>query len=471
VATRADAGPAAAGSRDGLCYQQSDGCVACVIPGRPAPPILEAEHSRPTICDPHQPDNCVEFCTVLAPDCALPWVSGVPECVFDSEAAFIRARFEREGAGRPEMTFAGRVVDEAGRRVEGAQVRVWVSWLNRRTDVLDAVTGKDGGFRVKLRSGPWTYVLRISHPGLASQIVDRVAPDRPERGAAVNAGPRVFRLLPESFVRGRVTDAGTAAPVAGAVVQAFLTADEPIETSETTAGDDGSFALGRLEARRYVLRISKFGWRVTLKNQVTAPAARLSVKLERATVIKGVVHDVDGDPAPNVIVAAVLSTGPGTPGILVTWPTDSDGRFGWELGAGTYYLWARRRDMLVYPPEKIELARGHEAEVALSLNHKAARISGEVRASDDGRLGADSRVVLLNHSPLAFPRPAVGEIGRDGAFLLSGVLPGRYEISVREGVRVLDVVQGPREVEVPIEPGSTVALHEPVLVRRPPLSE
>jgi carboxypeptidase family protein len=463
VAARLDAGAPASAPHDGLCYQQSDGCVECVTPGRPPPPLIEAAQSRPTVCDPKEPESCVEFCTVLAPGCALPWLEG--KCVFDSEAAFIRAWYQRESADRPEMIFSGRVVDQAGHRVEGALVQVWISWRSRLTDVVDEVSGRDGGFRARLRGGPWKYVLRISHPGMASEIADRVLPERPDR--TWQAGPpRLFRLVPEHFVRGRVTDSTTGAPVAGALAQALHTADDPIATSETRAGEDGTFSLGGLEPRRYLLRISKFGWRVTLKNPINAPAARVSVKLDRATVIKGVVRDADGEAARDVIVAAVLSAGPGTPGILYTLASDSEGRFAWELGAGTYYFWARRGEMMVYPPVKIELARGHEAEVALALNHRAARISGQVRAGDNYRLGAEGRVVLLSHSPLAFPRPAVGEIGRDGSFLITGVLPGRYELSVRDGVRVLGVVQGPRDVEAPIEPGSAVALREPVVVRR-----
>jgi hypothetical protein len=59
----------------------------------------------------------------------------------------------------------------------------------------------------------------------------------------------------------------------------------------------------------------------------------------------------------------------------------------------------------------------------------------------------------------------VGALDQDGHFLAAGVLPGRYELSVREGTRTLTIAQGPRDVEVPIDPDTTVALPEPVVVR------
>jgi hypothetical protein len=59
----------------------------------------------------------------------------------------------------------------------------------------------------------------------------------------------------------------------------------------------------------------------------------------------------------------------------------------------------------------------------------------------------------------------VGALDQDGRFLVAGVLPGRYELSVREGTRTLTIAEGPRDVEVPIDPDTTVALKEPVVVR------
>jgi hypothetical protein len=449
-------------SKDVLCLQQSYGCVSCV--GRDTEsPFLEAEQSRPLRCDPQKPDNCVEFCTALAPDCALDWVTWVKGCVFDSELKFRRALFNRDAADHPELMFSGRVTDETGRRVEGAAIQVWLSWRNQLTLLGEETSGHDGGFRVHMRTGPWSYALRISYPGLASDIADRLTPEKPERAAQ----PRVFRLTAEHTIRGRIVDAANGAPVSGATVVAVRTPEEALQTSEARTGEDGAFVLGGLEARRYFLRVSSFGWRpATLKNAITAPAARVAIKLERTNVIRGIVRDANGEPVDKAVVAAVFSGVPGAPTLPYTWTTEADGRFAEDrFTAGTGYLWARRGDMFVYPPEKVELTQSQEVEVTLSLRHKGARISGKVRAADGYALGPESRALLLSRSPLAFPRAAVGEIGPGGNFVISGVLPGRYELSIRDGSRPLGIVAGPRDVEVPIEPDSTVTLPEPVVVR------
>ena len=125
-------------------------------------------------------------------------------------------------------------------------------------------------------------------------------------------------------------------------------------------GDDGSFILGGLEPHRYFLRITKFGWRpLVMKGVQAGSGVRLPIKLMRATVIRGVVRDKDGEPEANATVAAVLSDVPGIPTTPIFWSSDNTGAFAQDRFApGTYYLWARKGDMLAYPPEKIELADG-----------------------------------------------------------------------------------------------------------------
>jgi hypothetical protein len=453
--------------RDVLCVEQPEGCLYCSARESPATGFQDGDQSRPTRCDPKDADDCVEFCTALAPDCALPW-SSQPRCVLGSELEFRRAVFGRDTADRPEIPFVGRVVDENGKRIEGVRVDVFVSRGTEMTALAQEATGKDGTFRLRLRVGPWSYSLRFSRSGLANEITERMPADK----LATIAGNQVrtFRMGPEYVIKGRVVDSTPAAlPVAGAVVSALRALEEGIPSSTAETGEDGGFVLGGLEGRRYFLNISKFGWRTQIVKGVQAGAGgRQSVKLTRATVIRGMVRDKEGEPEPDATVAAVLSDVPGVPTTPIFWATDSTGAFAQDRFApGTYYLWARKGDRLAYPPEKIELPDGGEVEVTLSLVQKGARVIGRVVAQPGYRILPGARALLLSRSsPLAFPRPAVAPLdGRSGEFEFSGILPGRYEISVRDGAKTLAIVAGPREIEVPIDADVSIRLKEDITVR------
>jgi protocatechuate 3,4-dioxygenase beta subunit len=430
-------------------------------------PFLEADQSRPTTCHPKDQDNCVEFCTTVAPECALPW-SPKPHCVLETELEFQRAVFSRDTADRPEVAVMGRLVDESGRRIEGAHIDVWVSRGSQQTVLAQEASAKDGTFRLRLRSGPWTYSLRFSRPGFASEIVERLPAEK--LAPMVGNQPRAFRLSPENTIKGRVVDSSpNGLPVADVDVSAARASEGGIESSSARTGPDGSFVLGGLEARRYFLRIARFGWRPQVVRGVQAgPTARITVKLARATVIRGIVSDKDGDPEPNATVAAVLSELPGIPTTPIFWTTDNSGAFAQDRFApGTYYLWARKGEMLAYPPEKIEIEEGTDVEVPLVLKQKGSRVTGQVVAPLGSPISPDAHAVLIaRSSPLAFPRPAVADLNDDdGRFTFTGVLPGRYELSIRDGTKPLAIVAGPREVEIPIDADVMVPLKEPIVVR------
>lgn len=123
--------------------------------------------------------------------------------------------------------------------------------------------------------------------------------------------------------------------------------------------------------------------------------------------------------------------------------------------------------MLAYPPEKIELTDGGDIEVTLSLMQKGARVTGQVRPVPGFHLSSEARALLISRSsPLAFPRSAVADLDdNDGTFTFSGILPGRYEISIRDGSRTLAVTAGPSEVEIPIDADVTVPLKQAITVR------
>jgi len=452
--TAPNAATAPADGRDVRCVERPEGCIWCEGRG-PTPPLVDPDALPTSLCDPKDPGDCVDFCSRLAPECAVPWRTA-PSCLLPSEQEFRRELFRRDTADRPEAFVQGRVSDEAGRRVDGAKIRVWF----QGTAILDEVSGKDGTFRLKLRAGAWSYTMRVSHPGLATEIAEV----RIDRGGTIS---RAFRLAPENVIRGRVTDV-KGAPVGGVAVHALRNPDDPVNSGEAQTADDGTFALGGLDAKRYYLRASKFGWLPeTLKSAVAAPAARVSFRLVRTGVIKGRVIDEDGEGQPNATVVALLSGGLGVMGSPVIWTVDSGGEFAQDrFQPGTYYLWGRHAEMLVYPPEKIEITDDElEAEIELKLAHRGARLRGQIVTRGGGPLEPEARAVLFGRSPLALPRKAIGEIDRDGKFVVTGLLPGRYEISVRVGARVMPISSGPRDVEVPIEPGATVDLPATIVVR------
>jgi hypothetical protein len=462
----ADAGASASARPDLVCREQPDGCFYCA--GRDLEPLpLEDDQSRPTVCNPKDEEDCIEFCSNVTADCALPWAAA-PRCVAASDEEFQQALFLRQAADRPEVLFAGRVVDEAGHRIEGARVKTWVIRGASPTALADEATGKDGLFRLKLRAGPWSYALRVSHPGFASELVGRLVLDRIEKGG-VPAAPRTFRLGPELSVRGRVADATTGAAVPGAGVRAFLAGEAALPAAEASTGEDGTFSLGGLSARRYVLDVTKFGWRPSrTRVPVTPPAPKVTLKIVHASVINLLVVDAAGEAEPSATVAAVLAAGAGAATVKFNWSTDGEGRYRQVATPGTYYLWARRGEMLAYPPVKLELADGQEApELKLTLAHKGAHVTGRLALGDGVAKDLGTRVVLVGRSPLAYPKNAVAEVDRNQGFTITGVLPGRYELSVRSAAtdRPMRIVSGPREVEVPVEPGTTVALEEPIQVR------
>ena len=436
------------------CVERPEGCVWCEGRG-PMPPLVDPDSIPPSLCDPKDPGECVDFCSRLTPECAVPWRT-VPSCLLPSEQEFRREIFRRDTADRPEALVQGRVTDEAGRRIDGAKVRVWF----QGTAILDEVSGKDGSYRLHLRAGPWTYSVRVSHTGLATEIAD-LRIDR--AGTTV----RNFRLAQETFIRGRVTGS-KGDPIPGVAIQAVRSPDDLVDAGVAQSGDDGSFVISGIDNKRYFLRASKFGWLPEmLKWGVTAPATRVAFKLVRTGVIEGRVVDGDGEGQGSATVVALPSAGLGNAGSPIIWTVDVDGKFAQDrFEPGTYYLWARHGEMLVFPPEKIEISDSNlDAKIELRLGHRGARARGHIVTRGGAPLDPDTRAVLFGLSPLALPRKAVGEIEKDGAFAVGALLPGRYEISVRVGARVLPIISGPREVEIPIEPGATVDLPETIIVR------
>ena len=256
--------------RDVRCVERPEGCVWCEGRG-PTPPLVEPDAVPASLCDPEGPGNCVDFCTRLAPECAVAWRT-VPSCLLPSEQEFRRELFRRDTADRPEALVQGRVTDEAGRRIEGAKIRVWF----QGTAIAEEVSGKDGSFRLRLRTGPWTYSVRVSRAG---------AGDRDRRPAHREAGDDRAQLPArprEHHPRARGQRKGE--PIAGATVHAVRNAgrsgrlrrgaERPRTARSRSAGST---------RKRYFLRASKFGWLPETSNgRSPRPAKRRRASSSRA---------------------------------------------------------------------------------------------------------------------------------------------------------------------------------------------
>lgn len=461
-----------AGARDeqAYCFREASGCMACVG----ADPAPRDDVLRPLVCDPVAPKTCVEFCSDFTPRCALPWSRAERDCVFPSALSFRRALYQRDARARhAAVPLTGAVTDNTGAPIPDALVQLWFERDSIVTLLEDLHTGGQGGFRVVLWDGPWRYFLRFGHPGYATEVVGLPALERarPPAGAPTpTPAPLAIHLPPAETLRGHVIDGATGAAIAGATVQAMRGPEDPLDLAQAITDADGGFAFTALARGTYVLWATKFGWRPLLAPvAASAPGAGVRVALVAASVVNGIVLEADGLPAAGATVAASLS-GPSGGAPAIFWTAEADGTFAEDdFAPGTYYVWARRHDRYVFPPERVEVAApGHPVSVRLVLGHRGARVSGRMTATRPGtKLPPTIRVTLVSRSPLAYPGPLVARPDAEGRFTFVGLLPGRYDLGARAGDRVLPVVSGPRDVEVPIEAGSAMSLSSAVVVLAP----
>ena len=189
------------------------------------------------------------------------------------------------------------------------------------------------------------------------------------------------------------------------------------------------------------------------------------MELSHRTVIRGMVHNADGKPEPNATVAAVLSDVPGAPTLPIFWTTDSEGSFAQDhFAPGTYYC-GRAGGLLAYPPEKIELVEKGDVAVELRLDHKGARVTGQVIPRPGYHLASDARALFwVARACWAPPDRRWVRSTKTGTFLWLACCRGATS-SACERARGPHRREGPRDVEVPIDPDTTVALPEPVVVR------
>jgi hypothetical protein len=338
------------------------------------------------------------------------------------------------------LSFSGRVVDERGRPLEGAQVR-----LTPRVEVVTASgssmssgqprmtqTGKDGTFRFdELERGSASLTVTAS---------DRVAVmEELSISAADQLEGREIVLLAGTKVTGMVrTVEGTA------VAEARVS----LGWSGAATDANGRFELAGVPLGWSELVVGAEGFRTHRREVEIAAEATLEVELEPGLRVAGRVVDGAGEPLVGVDVRPEFTVARYQARAV---QTDASGAFvlaGLEPGE-LRFLVENRASMARFQTEPMQLEtslEGHEIVVPV-----AGRLEGQVIGADLGDLATANVVAISQSGTESSPSFGIGAVDFEGRWSVPGVMPGLWTVYVS----LVDGRRGSAELELAV--GQTIA--------------
>ncbi len=352
---------------------------------------------------------------------------------------------------RAGLTASGRVVDEKGQPVTGAEVRV-----ARNEDrggrrpfrgpgaqsTPDAVSGNDGTFALGgLEEGD--YRATASHEGYAQATVPSVH--------VAAKGPTVWSpimLSRGAAIAGVVKDEQGHA-IAGALVELFAEGQEP---STAATDGEGGFRIASLASGRSGMVAVSAGGFAPARRSATAPSENLLIVLNKTGEIRGRVVDAGtGNPVADFTLGRTFAPGgrgrgfgPGAGGgpagsAAVAFHSE-DGSF--DLVDVPPGSWTMHVTAAGYRPTDISGVDVGEGEVkeGVTLSLKQGRtLAGRVQDSTTGapvpnatvsaaQTGTPAAPGLFPGTPGAGPAPAVTDA--NGQFTLDGLPDGKVTVAV-----------------------------------------
>lgn len=325
-------------------------------------------------------------------------------------------------AGAPPATFRlssrGAVPIEArgldGKPMPGALVR-WRSWPV-------GVTGPDGRLTVVLPAGSEPLVIEARN-GAQGRIT---APGGPREGGAV-----VVRLEPPRVVAGKVVDAASKRPIPGALVWS----GRPPAVSPVRTGPDGSF---RLEipggGAGSSIEAAAPGYLAARPHSLSKAAGPVTLTLDPAAAISGIVVDSSGRPVAGVLVRPRPEARRSPAGSAQS-STRPDGRFRLTglLPRGTYEIEASRKGIVRASTTARTPAPGQPSPEVRIVLPDGKTAFGRVE-DEEGRPVAGAALTLRPEvrvdwsEPVPEPFEAVSD--QAGRFEFRSLAPGPYGLRV-----------------------------------------
>jgi hypothetical protein len=305
----------------------------------------------------------------------------------------------------------------------------------------------------------------------------------PPRGQARATPVRDDAPRGTAVIRGQIVAADTGAPIRRAQVR--ISSPEARESRVAATDAQGRFEVKELPAGRYTINASKGGF-VTLQYGQRRPSEsgtpielgdgqtfeKLTMALPRGSVIGGRITDEFGEPVANASVIAMRYSYAGggrrltaAPGSSSRDTTDDQGHYRlFGLPPGEYFVSATLRSgpeaadptgevsgyAATYYPGTPNMNEASRVTLAVSQENTAVsfgliatrlvRVSGQVLTSS-GEPAAGGNVLLLsggtaNGRGIQLQQGGGnGRIDRTGAFAITNVAPGRYQVQARSGGR------------------------------------
>jgi len=356
-------------------------------------------------------------------------------------------------------TLRGTVSDATGGPIAGARIDAARLGAARRSAAADpqaavasTLTAPDGSYRLSVAQG--TVMVAAASPEYAPQAR---AVEVGEAGAVAD-----FALVPGGVIEGVVRDERTRQPIAGARVLARR--DNPsIQLAETgahhaTSGADGRFQLGGLRPGAWELAArdpARSARAPTVVGLGVAEQVRdVELLIGPGPVVRGVVIDDTGAPAPGTAVEAVTR---GAGGAAVA---DTAGAFVLEgLRPGAYVLVARGPSYVPAAGTRIAVADQDLDRVVVNVR-RGTTIQGHVEPRQ-----------VCEVEPASGDRPGgpmltasgVSTLG-DGEFAIGPAVDGPTRLTARcpsgdQGSTQVTVARGMPDVVLKVTPGASIAGH------------